>query len=206
MKGAGYSIREIARELDIAPNTVRRYLKDPEAVMPKVRRRRAFKLDPFIEYMDLRLSEGLENCVALWRELQGLGYRGLLPGEDRCVATPPPTPGSGDGAVRDGAGGTGAGGLGELQLFGRKGAEGAGVGLRDGALLVPVYLRGRTLRNERDREVRGVQPRNGRAGSERSFSPGKRHRFTGRQAHPLPHSRGHRPGRRRFRGPTCGTW
>ena len=32
---------------------------------------------------------------------------GLLPGEDVCVATPPPAPGSGDGAVRDGAGGTG---------------------------------------------------------------------------------------------------
>ena len=44
--------------------------------MPKPRRRRASKLDPFIEYMDLRLSEGLENCVVLSRELQGLGYQG----------------------------------------------------------------------------------------------------------------------------------
>ena len=26
--------------------------------------------------MDRRLSEGLENCVVLWRELQGLGYQG----------------------------------------------------------------------------------------------------------------------------------
>ena len=77
MKGSGYSIRDIARELDIARNTVRRYLKDPEAVMPKRRRRRrSSKLDPYIEYMDRRLSEGLENCVVLWRELQGLGYQG----------------------------------------------------------------------------------------------------------------------------------
>ena len=76
IKGAGYSIRDIARELDIAPNTVRRYLQDPEAVMPKPRRRSASKLDPFIEYMDLRLLEGLENCVVLSRELQGLGYQG----------------------------------------------------------------------------------------------------------------------------------
>ncbi len=76
MKGAGYSIRNIARELHIARNTVWRYLKDLEAVMPKPRRRRASKLDPFIEYMDRRLSEGLENCVVLWRELQGLGYQG----------------------------------------------------------------------------------------------------------------------------------
>ena len=79
MKGSGYSIRDIARELDIARNTVRRYLKDPEAVMPKRRRRRSSKLDPYIEYMDRRLSEGLENCVVLWRELQGLGYQGATP-------------------------------------------------------------------------------------------------------------------------------
>ena len=82
MKGSGYSIRDIARELDIARNTVRRYLKDPEAVMPK-RRRRSSKLDPYIEYVDRRLSEGLENCVVLWRELQGLGYQG-------AGSSPPP--------------------------------------------------------------------------------------------------------------------
>ena len=76
MKGAGYSIRGIDEELDIARNTVRRYLNEPEAVMPKPRRRRTSKLDPFIEYMDRRLTEGLENCVVLWRELQGLGYQG----------------------------------------------------------------------------------------------------------------------------------
>ena len=67
----------ITKGLDIARNTVRRYLKDPEAVMPK--RRRSSKLDPYIEYMDRRLSEGLENCVVLWRELQGLGYQGATP-------------------------------------------------------------------------------------------------------------------------------
>ena len=79
MEGAGYSIRDIPGELDIAPNTVRRYLKDPEAVMPKQRRRRASKLDPYMvymDYMDWRLSEGLDNCVVLWREFQGLGYQG----------------------------------------------------------------------------------------------------------------------------------
>ena len=75
MKGAGYSIRDIARELDLARNTVRRYLKDPEAVMPRARRRRVSKLDPYRDYMDRRVAEGLENCVVLWRELQGLGYQ-----------------------------------------------------------------------------------------------------------------------------------
>ena len=32
MKGEGYSIWDIARELGIAPNPVRRYLKDTEAL------------------------------------------------------------------------------------------------------------------------------------------------------------------------------
>ena len=37
MKGAGRSIRGIAGELGIARNTVRRYLKSPEAMRPKHR-------------------------------------------------------------------------------------------------------------------------------------------------------------------------
>ena len=65
MKGAGRSIQGIANDLGIARNTVRRYLKSPEALLPKARARRASKLDPYTEYVDRRLDEGLENCVAL---------------------------------------------------------------------------------------------------------------------------------------------
>ena len=76
MKGAGRSIRGIADELGIARNTVRKYLKSPEAIRPKPRRPRASKLDPYREYVDRRLAEGLENCVVLHWELTGLGYDG----------------------------------------------------------------------------------------------------------------------------------
>ena len=76
MKGAGRSIRGIADDLGIARNTVRRYLNSPEAIRPKPRRLRASKLDPYTEYVDRRLAEGLENCVVLHRELTGLGYDG----------------------------------------------------------------------------------------------------------------------------------
>ena len=76
LKGAGCSIREIARELDVSRNTVRKYLKSPEAMRPKPRKRRASQLDPYTEYVDGRLSEGLENCVVLHRELSALGYDG----------------------------------------------------------------------------------------------------------------------------------
>ena len=76
MKGAGRSIKGIAEDLGIARNTVRRYLKSPEALRPKPRRRRASKLNAYTEYADRRLSEGLENCVVLHRELRALGYDG----------------------------------------------------------------------------------------------------------------------------------
>ena len=70
MKGAGRSIRGIAGELGIARNTVRRYLNSPEAIRPMPRPRRASKLDPYTEFVDRRMSEGLENCVVLHRELK----------------------------------------------------------------------------------------------------------------------------------------
>ena len=76
MKGAGRSIRGIAGELDIAGNTVRRYLKSPEAMRPKHRPSRGPKLDACTEYVDRLVSEGLENCVVLHRELRALGYDG----------------------------------------------------------------------------------------------------------------------------------
>ena len=76
LNGQGYSAREIARTLDLARNTVLRYLKDPEAMVPKGRSPRGSKLDPYADYIDLRMSEGLENCVVLLRELRARGYAG----------------------------------------------------------------------------------------------------------------------------------
>ena len=76
MKGAGRSIRGIAEDLGVARNTVRRYLKSPEAMRPRQRARRTSKLDSYTEYVDRRLDDGLENCVVLHRELQALDYDG----------------------------------------------------------------------------------------------------------------------------------
>ena len=76
MKGAGRSIRGIAGEPGIARNTVRRYLKSPEAIRAKPGPHRASKLDPYTGYVDHRLAEGLENCVVLHRELRARGYDG----------------------------------------------------------------------------------------------------------------------------------
>ncbi len=76
LKGEGRSIRGIARELGVSRNSVRKYLRSPGVPREKPRRRRASKLDPYTEYIDVRLSEGLDNCVVLLRELRALGYGG----------------------------------------------------------------------------------------------------------------------------------
>ena len=75
-KGSGCSIRGIADDLGIARNTVRRYLRTPEAMRPKPRAPRGSKLDPYMEYIDGRMGEGLENCRVMQRELRALGYDG----------------------------------------------------------------------------------------------------------------------------------
>ena len=76
MKGAGRSIRGIARELGVSRNSVRKYLRSPGVPREKPRSRRASKLDPYTDHIDVRLSEGLDNCVVLLRELRALGYNG----------------------------------------------------------------------------------------------------------------------------------
>ena len=76
LKGAGCSIRGIAKGLGIARNPVRRYLNTPEALRPKPRPLRGSKLDPYLDYIDRRMAEGLENCRVLQRELRTLGYEG----------------------------------------------------------------------------------------------------------------------------------
>ena len=76
LKGRGRSARAIARELGLARNTVLRYLKPPEAIRPQPRPPQGSKLDPYTEYLEHRMSEGLENCRVLLREIRGLGYEG----------------------------------------------------------------------------------------------------------------------------------
>ena len=75
-KGTGCSILGIADGLGIARNTVRRYLRTPDVMRPRPRAPRGSKLDPYVEYVDRRMSEGLENCRVLQRELRALGPEG----------------------------------------------------------------------------------------------------------------------------------
>ncbi len=76
LKGQRPSACAIARELGLARNTVLRYLKSPETIRRQLRPLRGSKLDHYTDHIDLRLSEGLENCRAPLREIRELGYDG----------------------------------------------------------------------------------------------------------------------------------
>ncbi len=54
-------MQEIAQELKISRTTVRKYLKHPEAVIPKPRPSRPSKLDPFKEQITTWVME--DHCT-----------------------------------------------------------------------------------------------------------------------------------------------
>ena len=76
LKGRGYSARAIAERLGLARNTVLKYLNSPEPLIAQPRPLRGSGLDRYTDYIEHRVSEGLENCRVLLREIRGLGYEG----------------------------------------------------------------------------------------------------------------------------------
>jgi len=75
----GKSIREIAREMGVSRNTVRRYLRDEEAERYKPRLARPTKLDPFKDYIVERLAAAAPERIpgsVLLTELRDRGYGG----------------------------------------------------------------------------------------------------------------------------------
>jgi transposase len=75
----GKSIREIAREMGVSRNTVRRYLRDAEAARYKARPPRPTKLDPFKGYVVERLRAAAPERIpasVLLMELRERGYAG----------------------------------------------------------------------------------------------------------------------------------
>src|SRR2546428_4396991 len=76
----GKSIQDIAIQLGIARNTVRKYLRHPELVaMPHPRPNRRSKLDPFKEQVKKRIEQAhCYNCEAMVPRLLAMGYTGSL--------------------------------------------------------------------------------------------------------------------------------
>jgi transposase len=74
----GHGIREIARELHMGGNTVRRTARaeTPEQLLTGRHQPRPSQLDPYKAHLDKRWSEGCTNAIHLHAELKELGYRG----------------------------------------------------------------------------------------------------------------------------------
>lgn len=74
----GHGIREIARELHMGGNTVRRTARaaTPEELLTGRHQSRPSQLDPYKPHLDKRWVEGHTNAIHLHAELQELGYRG----------------------------------------------------------------------------------------------------------------------------------
>jgi transposase len=75
----GTAVREIARQTGLSRNTVRRYLRDEQAMRYKPREPRATKLDPFKDYLLERVAAARPHWIpatVLLRELQDAGYAG----------------------------------------------------------------------------------------------------------------------------------
>ena len=75
----GGKVKQIARELGVSRNTVRRYLRDAQAGRYKQRAARPRKLDPFGEYLQSRIEAAQPRWIpatVLLRELQERGYAG----------------------------------------------------------------------------------------------------------------------------------
>lgn len=79
MARQGKGIREIAREMGVSRNTVRRYLREPGAPAYTPRALRPSKLDPYKTYLAERVRQALPiwlPATVLLREIRELGYAG----------------------------------------------------------------------------------------------------------------------------------
>lgn len=79
LKKQGRSIRQIAREMGMARNTVRRYLREQRTVRYGPRRPRPGKLDPCKGFLQERIEQARPEWIpatVLLREIQEAGYAG----------------------------------------------------------------------------------------------------------------------------------
>ena len=76
LQAQGRAILQIARQLNISRQTVRKYMASehfPEYPHPK---RQKSILDPYVTYLEQRWNAGCHNTQQLWRELQSQGFAG----------------------------------------------------------------------------------------------------------------------------------
>lgn len=74
MRAQGAYLTDIAAYIGCSGKTVRRYLRSDEPPAP--RRRRMVKLEPFFNYVDMRLADNVWNAEVILQELREMGYTG----------------------------------------------------------------------------------------------------------------------------------
>jgi transposase len=72
----GLAIGEIARISGHDRKTIRAIVNGPVNPLPRKRKPRAKKLEPFVPYLERRIGEGVVNCNKLWDEIRRQGYGG----------------------------------------------------------------------------------------------------------------------------------
>lgn len=75
MRLQGAYIVDIATYIGCSERTVRRYLKSPEPPARKTRFKMA-KLRPFMDHIDMRLTENVWNAGVILHEIKAMGYTG----------------------------------------------------------------------------------------------------------------------------------
>ncbi len=76
LKAQGWSLRAIARALNLDHKTVQAYVKSDVAPILHPRAPKRSKLDPYREYIHRRWEEGCHNVAVLLEELRRHGYTG----------------------------------------------------------------------------------------------------------------------------------
>ena len=76
LRREGLAISAISRLTGFDRKTIRKYLCGGGIPRYGPRAPRPSKLDPFKEYLEERLRDGVWNAVVLLREIKQLGYRG----------------------------------------------------------------------------------------------------------------------------------
>ena len=73
------SVREIAREMGVSRNTVRRYLREGKPIRYGPREPRLCKLDPYKRFVQKRIEQARPDWIlatVLLQEIQAAGYLG----------------------------------------------------------------------------------------------------------------------------------
>jgi transposase len=72
----GCSIREIAKQMNLARRTVKKYITANECPQYKGGKRSYSKLKPYLPYLEKQWQAGFTNATQLWREIRGQGFSG----------------------------------------------------------------------------------------------------------------------------------